>query len=62
MQSSTSTSYNHSQRKPGNAHIIFGTVRPDGSKRKDIKVRPGFTPPEEMKKYVPPSKRVIPFQ
>ncbi|CCH41219.1 hypothetical protein BN7_756 [Wickerhamomyces ciferrii] len=31
--------------------IIGGTVRADGSVRKTLKVRPGFTPKEEVKRY-----------
>lgn len=31
--------------------VVGGTLRADGSVRKTIKVRPGFTPAEEVKKY-----------
>jgi len=33
------------------------TQRADGSWRKPIKVRPGYTPHEEIKKYIPPHLR-----
>lgn len=37
--------------------IVGGTVRADGSVRKVYKVRPGFTPVEDIAKYRPPSER-----
>merc|ERR1712194_346912 len=30
---------------------IQGSVRPDGSVRKSIKIRPGYTPPDEVKAF-----------
>ncbi len=37
--------------------VIPGSIRADGSKRKDVKVRPGFKPLEERPKYILPPKR-----
>jgi partner of Y14 and mago protein len=33
--------------------VIMGTRRPDGTFRKDIKVRPGYVPQDEQPVYVP---------
>jgi hypothetical protein len=33
------------------------SIRPDGSVRKAVKIRPGYTPPSEQPKYVPRPKR-----
>ncbi|KAM3139334.1 hypothetical protein pb186bvf_008554 [Paramecium bursaria] len=40
-----------------NSQIIKGTQRPDGTFRKDIKVKPGYKNDEMIKKYVIPQKR-----
>ena len=32
-------------------NVVGGSRRPDGTLRKQIKVRPGYTPPEEVGKY-----------
>ncbi|KAL3419090.1 hypothetical protein PVAG01_09311 [Phlyctema vagabunda] len=36
--------------KSGNRHIP-ASLRPDGSKRKEIKIRPGYKPPEDVEVY-----------
>lgn len=36
---------------------LGGSVRPDGSVRKAVRIRPGWVPPEERPKYRPPAKR-----
>ncbi|BAM40889.1 exon junction complex protein [Theileria orientalis strain Shintoku] len=36
---------------------IMPTKRPDGTVRKEIKVRPGYVPPEERQVYIPVHKR-----
>ncbi|UKJ88655.1 exon junction complex protein [Theileria orientalis] len=36
---------------------IMPTKRPDGTLRKEIKVRPGYVPPEERQVYIPVHKR-----
>jgi partner of Y14 and mago protein len=33
------------------------SVRPDGTVRKEVKVRPGYMPAEMVKKYVIPARR-----
>lgn len=33
------------------------SMRPDGSLRQEVRVRPGYVPPEERPKYIPPPKR-----
>ncbi len=47
-------------RKPpaNNPTTIEGSVRPDGTIRKAIKIRPGYIPQEEIPKYTVPSRRV----
>lgn len=37
--------------------VVGGSVRADGSVRKTFKVRPGFTPKEDVAKYVPVGRR-----
>lgn len=37
---------------------IGGSVRADGSVRRTFKVRPGYTPPEDVPKYIPRAKRI----
>ncbi|KAI9354081.1 hypothetical protein DFJ73DRAFT_319574 [Zopfochytrium polystomum] len=39
--------------------IIPASRRPDGSLRKEIRVRPGYTPPEEMQRYTNPIGRAL---
>jgi partner of Y14 and mago len=39
------------QTLPTGHAIIPSSVRPDGSTRKEIKVRPGYRPPEDQEKY-----------
>lgn len=39
------------------ARYIGGSTRADGTVRKQIKVRPGFVPTEDVAKYVPRNKR-----
>ena len=43
---------------PTNPTTIEGSVRPDGTIRKTIKIRPGYIPQEEIPKYTVPSRRV----
>merc|ERR1711998_539837 len=31
--------------------VIEGTMRPDGTMRKAVKIRPGYTPPDEVQKF-----------
>ncbi|KYQ93284.1 protein kinase [Tieghemostelium lacteum] len=38
-------------------NVIPPTQRPDGTWRKEIKIKPGYTPPDQIKKYVVPMKR-----
>lgn len=38
--------------------FVGGSVRADGTVRKTYKVRPGYTPPEDVAKYVPRAKRL----
>lgn len=52
MQSSSSSL--KSKQEP----TITSSYRQDGSKRKDIKIKPGYISKEEAQKYIPPSKRV----
>ncbi|KAG2209968.1 hypothetical protein INT47_003404 [Mucor saturninus] len=43
--------------KVGEERIIPGSQRADGSFRKERKVRPGFTPLEDVKRYTIPQRR-----
>lgn len=43
--------------KVGEERIIPGSQRADGSFRKERKVRPGFTPLEDVKRYTIPQNR-----
>lgn len=43
--------------KRGEERIIPGSQRADGSFRKERKVRPGFTPVEDVKRYTIPQRR-----
>lgn len=36
---------------------VGGSVRADGTVRKTFKVRPGYTPPEDVPRYIPRKKR-----
>lgn len=38
--------------------VIRGTRRPDGTYRKDVKVRAGYTPQDEQPVYVPRGAQV----
>merc|ERR1711939_480127 len=40
----------------GERHIP-SSLRPDGSKRKEIKIRPGYKPPEDVEGYKNPKRR-----
>jgi len=40
-----------------NPTIIPGSTRPDGTRRPDIKVKPGYTPQEMVPSYVIPQKQ-----
>ncbi|VVT57256.1 uncharacterized protein SAPINGB_P005612 [Magnusiomyces paraingens] len=40
-----------------NQRMVGGSIRADGSVRKTYKIRPGYTPPEEVQRYVPRAKR-----
>jgi len=42
---------------PSQPTIIPGSTRPDGTKRPDIKVKPGYTPQEMVPSYVIPQKQ-----
>ncbi len=48
---STPISTSGIQTLPTGHSIIPSSVRPDGSTRKEIKVRPGYRPPEDQEKY-----------
>lgn len=48
---STPLSNSGIQILPTGDSIIPSSVRPDGSTRKEIKVRPGYRPPEDQQKY-----------
>jgi partner of Y14 and mago len=48
---STPLSTSGIQTLPTGHAIIPSSVRPDGSTRKEIKVRPGYRPPEDQEKY-----------
>ncbi|ERF76603.1 hypothetical protein EPUS_08722 [Endocarpon pusillum Z07020] len=48
---STPLSNSGIQTLPTGHSIIPSSVRPDGSTRKEIKVRPGYRPPEDQEKY-----------
>lgn len=37
--------------KDGGERIIAGSRRPDGSLRKEIRIRPGYVPPEDVARY-----------
>lgn len=39
---------------PDGSRIVPASVRPDGSLRKEIKVKPGYLPPEDVAKYKTP--------
>lgn len=54
MPSSSSTSINSPAgiiTSPSGARRIPSSTRADGSKRKEIKIRPGYQPPEEVEVY-----------
>jgi hypothetical protein len=42
---------------PNQPTVIPGSTRPDGTKRPDIKVKPGYTPQEMVPSYVIPQKQ-----
>ncbi len=48
---STPLSNSGIQTLPTGHSIIPSSVRPDGTTRKEIKVRPGYRPPEDQEKY-----------
>jgi partner of Y14 and mago len=48
---STPISTSGIQTLPTGHSVIPSSVRPDGSTRKEIKVRPGYRPPEDQEKY-----------
>ena len=48
---STPLSNSGIQTLPTGHSIIPSSVRPDGSTRKEIRVRPGYRPPEDQEKY-----------
>jgi partner of Y14 and mago len=48
---STPISTSGIQTLPTGHSIIPSSLRPDGSTRKEIKVRPGYRPPEDQEKY-----------
>lgn len=50
-RSSTPLSNSGIQNLPTGHSIIPSSVRPDGTTRKEIKVRPGYRPPEDQEKY-----------
>ena len=41
--------------------VIRGTRRPDGTYRKDVKVRAGYIPQDEQPVYVPRGAQVRPY-
>lgn len=45
------------RQKDDGTHEIPASVRPDGTSRKTIKVRPGYIPVEDIAKYRPPKAR-----
>lgn len=45
------------RRRVENESLVSASVRPDGSLRRERRVRPGFTPHEESDVYVPPARR-----
>ncbi|BGP51389.1 hypothetical protein JCM10450v2_007331 [Rhodotorula kratochvilovae] len=42
---------------PSGERVVAASLRPDGSVRKERKVRPGFTPAEDIARYRPPASR-----
>ena len=38
-------------KRPDGSTVIAATMRPDGSIRKERRVKPGFTPPDEIAAY-----------
>lgn len=38
--------------------VVGGTLRPDGTVRKERKVRPGYTPQDEQPVYMPAGRQV----
>ncbi|GAA5823794.1 hypothetical protein JCM3770_005366 [Rhodotorula araucariae] len=42
---------------PSGERVVAASLRPDGSVRKERKVRPGFTPAEDIARYRPPATR-----
>jgi partner of Y14 and mago len=48
---STPSSHSGIQTLATGGSVIPSSIRPDGSTRKEIKVRPGYRPPEDQEKY-----------
>ncbi|GAA5940290.1 hypothetical protein JCM3775_004422 [Rhodotorula graminis] len=59
-RASTSTSASGIALSPSGERVVPASVRPDGSIRKERKVRPGYTPVEDIARYRPPATRDSP--